>query len=211
LLQIAQLFQPLERFQRTGRHRQIGRQRIGAIGIQADVVEHRHRIGVGCCKGDHFLGKIQRPPAGAEHRRRASHAPLGPVGAEHRQRLRITADHRRRHIDVGVGHRGHQGRHERRRGQRRVALQVHEHIRPQSGPAQGLGAAFGAVAAGIRRHDDVGAKSPGRVTDPVVVGQHMNGGHIGHRHRSLPRAPYQRLCHPVGSAQVDQRLAWIAG
>jgi hypothetical protein len=53
-------------------------------------------------------------------------------------------------------------------------LQVHHHVHTVAQQAQRLGTAFGAVAAGVGGHQDIGAETPRGLRDAIVIGGDIN-------------------------------------
>jgi hypothetical protein len=72
---------------------------------------------------------------------------------------------------------------------------------------QRLGAAFGAVAAGVGRHQDIGAETLCRLRDPVVVGGHVDGIEAPDPLRRDPGPLDQAARLTARAAQHGQRLA----
>ena len=96
---------PFQRLQRADRPARIGDSAAGdrhrrRHGERPASAHRRHSLaGV----GDHLLREVKRPPARAEHRRRAAHPPRPAVGQKARQRPAIAAQDRGRDVGRGVG------------------------------------------------------------------------------------------------------------
>jgi hypothetical protein len=149
--------------------------------------------------------------------RGAAHAPGGAVGL---QRVSVAPSHFRIGVASAAWLSPSQPVDKRlekpRRRQRRVALKVHHHVDTVAQKAQRLGAAFGAVAAGVRGHHHIGAKTPGGLRDAIVVGCDVDRIEAPNllrrapctldqaaRHHHLRRAAWPAACPetgPTGSA-----------
>ena len=96
-------------------------------------------------------------------------------------------------------------------GQRRVALQVHDDLGPRGELTQHLGTALGAVAAVGAGHGDLGAEARRMVGDAGVVGGNDHALDPGDLAGGVPAAADQAAGLATRAAQLDQRLAGVAG
>ena len=129
----------------------IGHQGRGAVGIDADMVKHRGRVGLGVglgSIGDHLFAEIDPAPARAKDRRGAADPSRAPVGQKAVQRPPVAAQHRGGDIGYWIGAQArHQILDKPGGGQGRVTLQVHDHV--IAGQTRGhFGAAFSPVLRG---------------------------------------------------------------
>ena len=94
-----------------------------------------------------------------------------------------------------------------RRRQRGVALQVDDDLGRAAQKRQRLGAALGAVAGGLGRHQDIGAEAARRLGDAVVIGQNEDGVDARDRAGRVPAAVDERARFAGGPRQHGQRFA----
>ncbi len=161
--------------------------------------------------GQHFLGKIERAARTVEDGGRRADTAMPAVVEKARQRRGIAAQHRRRHQTRGIGlHRGDQGGDEPRRRQRRVPLQIDHDLVHAAEIRRHDGAALGAVAAGVRRHGDLGSEGARGIGDAGIVGGDDDPVHALGGYGGIPAAPDQATRLAAGAPQLDERLAGVA-
>ncbi len=213
VLEKAKLLQALKLLQRAQRPGGIGGKRVGAIGVDADVVEDGRR-GVGrvgaAGEGNDFLREVEPVAVGIEDRRRAADPSGLAVGQKAGQRLPVAAQDRGRDLCGWVGFQaGDQVFDEPGRREGGIALQVHDDVEARQ-LGGNLGAAFGAVAGVGGSHHHLGPEAGGVIGDPVVIGGNDDAVGPAHGHCGLPAAADQGL-GTVGASEADQRLAGVAG